>query len=381
MTATINASTSAGVVTTADTSGILQLQTNGTAALTVDASQNVGIGQISPSFKLDVTGTLRSTGEARFDNAINLKTATLNQVYFDDAVAFTRNGTGERMRIDSSGNVGIGTASPNNKLDVQAATAKVGVTSTTGTNTTFYSANNTGGSFYFGLDNSAGTEFGTAYAGAIYRSGAYPITFYTNAAERARIDSSGNLLVGKTATGISTVGTIILNGGEIQITRDGAPPFLLNRLTNDGTIQEFRRSGTQVGGVNVTTTATTYATSSDYRLKETIIPMTGALAKVALLKPSIYKWKVDGSDGQGFIAHELQAIVPECVTGEKDAVETYIDEDGNEATRPVYQGIDTSFLVATLTAAIQELKAIVDGQAVLIAAQGAEIAALKGATA
>ena len=94
--------------------------------------------------------------------------------------------------------------------------------------------------------------------------------------------------------------------------------------------------------------------------------MTGALAKVAQLKPVTYKWKADGSDGEGFIAHELQEVVPECVTGEKDAV----DADGN----PVYQGIDTSFLVATLTAAIQELKGIVDSQA-------ARIAALEGAQA
>jgi hypothetical protein len=71
-----------------------------------------------------------------------------------------------------------------------------------------------------------------------------------------------------------------------------------------------------------------------------------------LLKPVTYKWNVNGSDGQGFIAHELQAVVPECVVGEKDAV----DAEGN----PKYQGIDTSFLVATLTAAIQELKAEFD---------------------
>ena len=80
--------------------------------------------------------------------------------------------------------------------------------------------------------------------------------------------------------------------------------------------------------------------------------MTGALAIVAQLKPVTYKWKVDGSDGQGFIAHELQAVVPDCVSGEKDA----IDADG----KPKYQGVDTSFLVATLTAAIQELKAEFD---------------------
>ena len=80
--------------------------------------------------------------------------------------------------------------------------------------------------------------------------------------------------------------------------------------------------------------------------------MTGALAKVALLKPVTYKWNADGSDGQGFIAHELQAVVPDCVNGEKDAV----DAEG----KPQHQGVDTSFLVATLTAALQEQQALIE---------------------
>jgi hypothetical protein len=87
--------------------------------------------------------------------------------------------------------------------------------------------------------------------------------------------------------------------------------------------------------------------------------MTGALATVAALKPVSYKWKATGEATQGFIAHELQAVVPECVTGEKDGV----DAEGN----PQYQGIDTSFLSATLTAALQELHTIVKAQAVEIA--------------
>ena len=99
--------------------------------------------------------------------------------------------------------------------------------------------------------------------------------------------------------------------------------------------------------------------------------MTGALAKVAQLKPVTYKWKLDGSDGQGFIAHELQAVVPDCVAGEKDAV----DFDG----KPIYQGIDTSFLVATLTAALQETKALIDTQAETINALTARIVALEQA--
>ena len=93
--------------------------------------------------------------------------------------------------------------------------------------------------------------------------------------------------------------------------------------------------------------------------------MVGALDKVAQLKPCTYTWKTDGTEGQGFIAHELQEVVPDCVGGVKDGV----DEEGN----PVYQGVDTSFLVATLTAAIQELKAIVDTQATEIAALKAKV--------
>jgi len=128
-------------------------------------------------------------------------------------------------------------------------------------------------------------------------------------------------------------------------------------------IQFWYGSGnTGVGYISTTSSSTAYNTSSDYRLKENIAPMTGALDKVLTLKPVTYKWKIDGSNGEGFIAHELAEVVPDCVTGEKDAVET-IDEFDSEGKVigikevPKYQGVDTSFLVATLTAAIQELNA------------------------
>jgi hypothetical protein len=114
----------------------------------------------------------------------------------------------------------------------------------------------------------------------------------------------------------------------------------------------FKRNGTFTGGISQTDAATAFNTSSDYRLKENIAPMTGALAKVSQLKPCTYTWKASGLASQGFIAHELAEVCPEAVFGEKDAVY----EDGSIKS----QGIDTSFLVATLTAAIQELKAEFD---------------------
>lgn len=95
----------------------------------ITSAGNVGVGSTNPSFKLDVIGTFRTTGESRFDNGINLKTATLNYVYFDDAIAFSRNGVGERVRIDSSGNVGIGTTSPTTQLSVYGTSSFGGTTS------------------------------------------------------------------------------------------------------------------------------------------------------------------------------------------------------------------------------------------------------------
>jgi hypothetical protein len=92
-----------------------------------------------------------------------------------------------------------------------------------------------------------------------------------------------------------------------------------------------------------------YNTSSDYRLKHDVQPMLSGLSTIAALKPSTYKWNADNSPGEGFIAHELQAVIPQAVTGEKDAV----NDDGSIKS----QGVDYSKIVVHLVAAIQELKA------------------------
>jgi hypothetical protein len=173
-------------------------------------------------------------------------------------------------------------------------------------------------------------------------------------ADAMALNSSGDLLVTCTSTPSSTVAGLQLKGaGGGNISSSGASTSTYNHWI-------FKNGNGTVGSISTDGSATTYATSSDYRLKNTIAPMTGALAKVALLKPCTYKWNADGSDGEGFIAHELAEVVPQCVNGEKDAV----DEDGN----PKYQGIDTSFLVATLTAAIQEQQALINDLRARVAA-------------
>ncbi len=209
------------------------------------------------------------------------------------------------------------------------------------------------------LGNSGNLVFGTS----INATSALPT-------ERARIDSSGNLLVGKTVTTLSTVGSYVTSAGEAGFTRDGAESLNLNRLSSDGQTLRFFRQTSQVGNISVTTSATSYNTSSDYRLKEDIQPMTGALAFVRKQRPVKYRWKADGSEGSGYIAHWMQEDgAGQCVTGEKDAV----DADG----KPVYQGIDTSFMVGPLNAAINELADIVDAQAAIITALTARVAALE----
>jgi len=319
MAVTINASTSAGLVQTADTTGELQLQTAGTTAVTINTSQRAAF----------VAGTAAAP-------AITTAGDTNTGIFFPaaDTTAFAEGGV-EAMRIDSNGNVGIGTTSPNNKLIVNGAVGVAGEAAAAISNGCLI--DQTAGFLTRILNYSSTTGSAIAlYTGSVGTS-----------SERMRIDSSGNVLVGTTTSG---------NGKFVVVQTSGSRISRLESV-DAGTVeavQFVKNSGGlgQIGSITTTTTATAYNTSSDYRLKENILPMIGALDKVLQLKPCTYTWKSDSSNGQGFIAHELQAIIPDAVTGEKDAV----DEEGN--IKP--QGVDTSFLVATLTAAIQEQQTIIN---------------------
>jgi hypothetical protein len=391
-----------------------------------------------------------------------------------------RTGSAERMRIDSSGNVGIANAVASS-MNAGANQLVVG-SGSTGQGITLYSSTSTAGSIHF-ADGTSGSE---AYRGQLVynHSGDY-MAMLTAATERMRIDASGNLLVGKTSASSATVGFQAGQDGFVAATRASAQPLVLNRTTDDGTILDLRRDGTttgtvgsaagnlyivsndvglnfagggdgiypatangaqrdaaidlghsshrfkdlylsgtanvgglavdggslgntgitncdvqitrnrssniglrtvsngevmrfvhtatDVGSIDITTSATSYNTSSDYRLKEDVQPMSGATDRLKELNPVNFAWKADGSRVDGFLAHEAQEVVPESVTGSKDAMQTeeyevtpaVTDEEGNvtieavmgEREVPDYQGIDQSKLVPLLVATIQELEA------------------------
>jgi hypothetical protein len=306
--------------------------------MTLDASGNLGLGTTSISgaantnlqVKNSGSASLRVTGGSGTGFDVLQDSGGVTYLWNRDnaAVSFATNAT-ERMRIDSSGNVGIGATSPRNSSRVTIdgtndATSKISL---------------------YRSDTGSALQVGSNYIGTWSNS---VFEFYQNATERMRIDSSGNLLVGTTAAPTGSTG-----GSGFIVESVGRRTLKIATTTTGGAgLAEFINPNGVVGTISVSGSTTTYGTSSDYRLKENIAPMTGALAVVSALKPCTYTWKADGSDGQGFIAHELAEVVPDAVTGEKDAV----NEDGSIKS----QSIDTSFLVATLTAAIQELKAEVD---------------------
>ena len=260
-------------------------------------------------------------------------------------LAIETNGN-ERARITSAGNLGIGTTSPINNggyggLSLNGTSGALFSMMTNGTETTRIAS--------FGDETSIQCKASTGI-----------ITFVSGVSggtERARILADGTFIIGKTSTSSSSNGAYFTANGTLGMDftiSTSNEAVTLNNLSTVGTAQmDFRTGGTEKGSITWNNTNTTYNTTSDYRLKNTITPMAGALARVSALKPVTYKWNIDGSDGEGFIAHELAEVVPLAVTGEKDAIR----EDG---VTPRYQGIDTSVLVPMLTAAIQELKAEFD---------------------
>lgn len=228
--------------------------------------------------------------------------------------------------VDSTNNrVGIETTSPDGKLDI--ALGSMDIVAGLGGNFPMWTYRNGSGSWFHAGKHPTDDAF-------IVATGATPTS-----TERMRINSSGGVTIQGGAIGngklgiysdATTAGIFIKNNG-------GDGYWALNFANN---------AGSQVGYISLNSSSTSYNTSSDYRLKEDWQPMTGASDRVLALNPVNFAWKADGSRVDGFLAHEAQAVVPEAVTGEKDAV----DAEGN----PVYQGIDQSKLVPLLTAALQE---------------------------
>ena len=171
--------------------------------------------------------------------------------------------------------------------------------------------------------------------------------------ERMRISNNGTVAINSSNSTyfLEVTGSSTLGGLRVQAPGSGGnyPVLFRDSDATSGTQQLVRieRGGSQVGYIATTNTSTSYATSSDYRLKENVEPIAGAIARILQLKPSRFNFIVDpGCTVDGFIAHETQAVVPEAISGTKDEM----DADGN----PVYQGIDQSKLVPLLTAALQE---------------------------
>jgi hypothetical protein len=411
-----------------------------TVPMYISPSGNVGIGTTAPNEKLHVYGT--SVG-------VNIDGTTAARTYYNrsgDYIWSTGLRSGDtkfyiydersasRMVIDDSGNVGIGSTSPGNKLVVDYTT--------NGANGIVSRNLSTGGSAYafVGAFNNSGngidlrsypstnlafpsTSFVSSGSGQtggmiITQAGGNPISLWTNGSEKMRVTSGGNIGIGTSTpstnlevkgtdslvsptirvnhdTGIvamsmdlicdvfSAAGIIDVGANNNTIFRRGSSDSMLidgdgyigintsspnarvhvretiegqramtiqvneNPLFGAGLINFENNAGSNVGSINYDGSSTSYNTSSDYRLKENVVKIDGALDRLKLLKPVNFNF-INRPDiiVDGFIAHEVQEVIPAAVVGVKDE----LDKDG----KPKYQGIDHSKIVPLLTAALQE---------------------------
>jgi hypothetical protein len=242
-------------------------------AVTIDGSGNVGVGTSSTAsssavktvFSNTAGGTYLQTNSGSNGGFVLGTDGGGAGVFFTYTGAVGSESYSERMRIDSSGNVGIGTSSPSslyagaNNLVVGSGSGEAGMT--------FYCGTTGTGNIYF-ADGTSGT---TAYRGYLeYNHPSDFMRFGTSGTERIRIDSSGNLLVGTTDTypynnntGTSADNGVVIASGRIWAARSGGSPLDINRTTSDGDIAVFRKNGTAVGSVGVLSGLYTYFNSEN----------------------------------------------------------------------------------------------------------------------
>jgi hypothetical protein len=373
----------------------------GAGAAFFDAFASLSVVDLKVQDDLTVTGDIDVDGSAVINQYLTLKT-TDDQVNgwvlytgTTDKLEFNYNGSGNaEVVIDSTGNVGIGTAPTftpgGSRILLQLTNGASGGQIAMGNNASesenprifsdadnlgFATATTGGGIFQFytagtealridasgNVDITYGNLFtdttsGIFFSGGIgsFTNGVYGVgvnnmAFNVNGSERMRIDNGGNLLWANTGGVSSSQSGIVFNNTSlpyIQVS-GGADTAFRYRI-------EFINGNGTVGTITTNGSATAYNTSSDYRLKENVDYDFNALDRVAQLKPARFNFISDETNTlvDGFLAHEVQDIVPEAIHGVKDEV----DEDGNA----VYQGIDQSKLVPLLTKAIQEQQALIE---------------------
>ncbi len=240
------------------------------------------------------------------------------------------------------------------------------------TDTTLVANQPMGGIHWIGNDSDAPSNINCSFTAINSGSGGASgiFLFKTGGSERMRLTHDGALCIGVTAKNAS---------GNRMTVHDTATMIHLQKLTTSnsscfnviheravsstkGNLFVLRNStGTSVGGIKITNTATEFNTTSDYRLKENVVAISDGITRLKTLKPSKFNWIADSTNTpvDGFIAHEVSSVVPEAISGEKDAVITQAlidsgDAPDGEIGDPIYQEIDQSKIVPLLTAALQE---------------------------
>jgi len=367
-----------------------RVESNGsTHMLFVDGGNNtVGIGTSSPTALMHINGgstaadgihyiaNNTSSGPAGIVmNSGHGNWKIMNSQTVANALEFIDGGSPDvtKMMIHSNGNVGIGVTAPTAPLTVKAnadaRSIRVVGRSDDISEIDFMEADD---STLISRFQARATFFAVGTIANV------PLVLRSNNTDRVTIAANGDMFVvndvyvgGTNGNPVGNhVSQALISGADgTGIHRDGGTPFKIG-TDGDRAIQIMHINGADVGSIDVSGSSTSYTTSSDYRLKTDVQPMTGASARVLALKPVNFQWISDGSRTDGFLAHEAQAVVPEAVTGTKDAMqdEEYevtpaaLDDDGNETksavmgTRsvPEMQGIDQSKIVPLLVAALQE---------------------------
>ena len=369
--------------------GDLVFGTGGPAErMRITSAGRVGIGTTSPNYKLDIF-CAQDDGlqiyETSSGNNRRLRiTQNANGVFYDATYSAGLNahawgiGGGEAARIDSSGRLLVGTAiAPTQGTYAQTAllTVQGYAGGSAGRGAINIASGSAAASLSSGFDvgtlafsDNSGGEFAriSCFADAAPGASDFPgrLTFSTTAdgasspTERMRITNNGNVFINSPsnpALGIEMFGVAAQGSGQTTAagfanTVSTSPTvFVVNASNTTNTyLMRFASGslGTTRGEIYYNGSQLVYATSSDYRLKENVVSFENGAEIVKQLRPVRYNWIENGNEDIGFIAHEVQAVFPNAVGGEKDAV----DDDG----KILPQTYDPSKLVPLLTAALQE---------------------------